>query len=84
MQRILLPLKIELVILPIILIAEVLLYSLSQSQVNIRSIDEAIVIGAALSLSSSAFVLQVFGNHTLQLSWAQVDRSLVITPFVCN
>jgi len=28
-------------------------------QVNIRSIDEAIVIGAALSLSSSAFVLQV-------------------------
>lgn len=29
-------------------------------QVNIRSIDEAIVIGAALSLSSSAFVLQVF------------------------
>lgn len=29
------------------------------SQVNIRSIDEAVVIGAALSLSSSAFVLQV-------------------------
>jgi hypothetical protein len=29
-------------------------------QVNIRSIDEAVVIGAALSLSSSAFVLQVF------------------------
>jgi hypothetical protein len=29
-------------------------------QVNIRSVDEAIVIGAALSLSSSAFVLQVF------------------------
>jgi hypothetical protein len=28
--------------------------------VNIRSIDEAVVIGAALSLSSSAFVLQVF------------------------
>ncbi|CAK9145020.1 unnamed protein product [Ilex paraguariensis] len=27
-------------------------------QVNIRSVDEAIVIGAALSLSSSAFVLQ--------------------------
>jgi len=28
--------------------------------VNIRSVDEAVVIGAALSLSSSAFVLQVF------------------------
>lgn len=27
---------------------------------NIRSVDEAVVIGAALSLSSSAFVLQVF------------------------
>jgi hypothetical protein len=27
--------------------------------VNIRSVDEAVVIGAALSLSSSAFVLQV-------------------------
>ena len=26
---------------------------------NIRSVDEAVVIGAALSLSSSAFVLQV-------------------------
>mgnify|MGYP007059636615 FL=1 len=28
-------------------------------QVNIRTIDEAVVIGAALSMSSSAFVLQV-------------------------
>jgi Kef-type K+ transport system membrane component KefB len=27
--------------------------------VNIRTVDEAVVIGAALSLSSSAFVLQV-------------------------
>lgn len=42
-------------------------------QVNIRSIDEAIVIGAALSLSSSAFVLQVcilfrnyISNHSLK------------------
>jgi hypothetical protein len=32
---------------------------LDEFQVNIRSIDEAVVIGAALSLSSSAFVLQV-------------------------
>lgn len=32
---------------------------LCELQVNIRSVDEAIVIGAALSLSSSAFVLQV-------------------------
>ena len=31
----------------------------TELQVNIRSVDEAIVIGAALSLSSSAFVLQV-------------------------
>lgn len=28
-------------------------------QVDIRSFDEAVIIGAALSLSSSAFVLQV-------------------------
>jgi hypothetical protein len=33
-------------------------------QVNIRSVDEAIVIGAALSLSSSAFVLQVYINSS--------------------
>jgi Kef-type K+ transport system membrane component KefB len=32
---------------------------LDEFQVNIRSNDEAVVIGAALSLSSSAFVLQV-------------------------
>lgn len=32
---------------------------MNSMQVNIRSVDEAIVIGAALSLSSSAFVLQV-------------------------
>lgn len=36
-----------------------LITGLKGFQVNIRSIDEAIVIGAALSLSSSAFVLQV-------------------------
>lgn len=30
---------------------------------NIRSVDEAVVIGAALSLSSSAFVLQVCKQH---------------------
>lgn len=36
-----------------------LISSFNEFQVNIRSIDEAVVIGAALSLSSSAFVLQV-------------------------
>lgn len=35
--------------------------------VNIRSIDEAIVIGAALSLSSSAFVLQRRASYQLDL-----------------
>lgn len=36
-----------------------IVYQFFEVQVNIRSIDEAVVIGAALSLSSSAFVLQV-------------------------
>lgn len=50
--------------------------------VNIRSVDEAIVIGAALSLSSSAFVLQLlaekgelptrFGSATLGILLLQV------------
>ncbi|TQE02583.1 hypothetical protein C1H46_011817 [Malus baccata] len=50
--------------------------------VNIRSIDEAVVIGAALSLSSSAFVLQLlaekgelptrFGSATLGILLLQV------------
>lgn len=50
--------------------------------VNIRSLDEAIVIGAALSLSSSAFVLQLlaekgelptrFGSATLGVLLMQV------------
>ncbi|XP_022726851.1 K(+) efflux antiporter 3, chloroplastic-like isoform X1 [Durio zibethinus] len=61
--------------------------------VNIRSIDEAIVIGAALSLSSSAFVLQLlaekgelptrFGSATLGILLLQdiaVVPLLVILP----
>lgn len=38
-------------------------------QVNIRSVDEAVVIGAALSLSSSAFVLQVIYYATMPGLW---------------
>nr|UNQ45078.1 K+ efflux antiporter 3 [Olimarabidopsis pumila] len=61
--------------------------------VNIRSIDEAVVIGAALSLSSSAFVLQLlaekgelptrFGSATLGILLLQdiaVVPLLVILP----
>ncbi|VFQ68415.1 unnamed protein product [Cuscuta campestris] len=61
--------------------------------VNIRSIDEAIVIGAALSLSSSAFVLQIlaergelptrFGSATLGILLLQdiaVVPLLVVLP----
>ncbi|KAJ7968354.1 K(+) efflux antiporter chloroplastic-like [Quillaja saponaria] len=61
--------------------------------VNIRSIDEAVVIGAALSLSSSAFVLQLlaekgelptrFGSATLGILLFQdiaVVPLLVILP----
>ncbi|PON75876.1 Glutathione-regulated potassium-efflux system protein KefB [Parasponia andersonii] len=61
--------------------------------VNIRSVDEAIVIGAALSLSSSAFVLQLlaekgelptrFGSATLGVLLLQdiaVVPLLVILP----
>ncbi|KAF7803803.1 K(+) efflux antiporter 3, chloroplastic isoform X1 [Senna tora] len=63
--------------------------------VNIRSIDEAIVIGAALSLSSSAFVLQLlaekgelptrFGSATLGILLLQdiaVVPLLVILPIL--
>ncbi|XP_077214815.1 K+ efflux antiporter 3 isoform X2 [Tasmannia lanceolata] len=61
--------------------------------VNIRSVDEAVVIGAALSLSSSAFVLQLlaekgelptrFGSATLGILLLQdiaVVPLLVILP----
>ncbi|KAK4375095.1 hypothetical protein RND71_005772 [Anisodus tanguticus] len=61
--------------------------------VNIRSVDEAVVIGAALSLSSSAFVLQIlaekgelptrFGSATLGVLLLQdiaVVPLLVILP----
>ncbi|KFK30993.1 hypothetical protein AALP_AA6G054600 [Arabis alpina] len=61
--------------------------------VNIRSIDEAVVIGAALSLSSSAFVLQLlaekgelptrFGSATLGILLLQdiaVVPLLVVLP----
>jgi hypothetical protein len=37
----------------------------NEMQVNIRTIDEAVVIGAALSMSSSAFVLQVGHMETM-------------------
>ncbi|XP_057416156.1 K(+) efflux antiporter 3, chloroplastic isoform X3 [Lotus japonicus] len=63
--------------------------------VNIRSIDEAVVIGAALSLSSSAFVLQLlaekgelptrFGSATLGILLLQdlaVIPLLVILPIL--
>ncbi|XP_020599791.1 K(+) efflux antiporter 3, chloroplastic isoform X2 [Phalaenopsis equestris] len=63
--------------------------------VNIRSVDEAIVIGAALSLSSSAFVLQLlaekgelptrFGSATLGILLLQdiaVVPLLVILPIL--
>ena len=52
----------------------------------IRSVDEAVVIGVALSLSSSAFVLQLltergelttkFGSATLGILLAQVTGDL--------
>lgn len=52
------------------------------SLVSIRSVDEAVVIGAALSMSSSAFVLQLlaergevptrFGSATLGILLFQV------------
>lgn len=58
----------------------------------IRTLDEAIVIGAALSLSSSAFVLQLlsergelttkFGSATLGILLLQV--SLHRTSHACN
>ena len=64
-------------------------------QVNIRSVDEAIVIGAALSLSSSAFVLQLlaekgelptrFGSATLGILLLQdiaVVPLLVVLPIL--
>lgn len=35
----------------------------SSQLASIRSIDEAVVIGVALSLSSSAFVLQLLGER---------------------
>lgn len=38
------------------------LFHVSPELASIRSVDEAIVIGAALSLSSSAFVLQLLGE----------------------
>ncbi|GMH16413.1 hypothetical protein Nepgr_018254 [Nepenthes gracilis] len=63
--------------------------------VNIRSVDEAIIIGAALSLSSSAFVLQLlaekgelptrFGSATLGILLLQdiaVVPLLVILPVI--
>lgn len=54
-----------------------LIIGLKGLQVNIRSIDEAIVIGAALSLSSSAFVLQVFlFIHNFICCWLYVYNML--------
>lgn len=56
--------------------------------VSIRSVDEAVVIGAALSMSSSAFVLQLlrergevtskFGNATLGVLLFQVGGGAVV------
>nr|XP_029152250.1 K(+) efflux antiporter 3, chloroplastic isoform X4 [Arachis hypogaea] len=69
--------------------------SIKASPVNIRSIDEAVVIAAALSLSSSAFVLQLlaekgelptrFGSATLGILLLQdiaVVPLLVILPIL--
>ncbi|CAI5983169.1 unnamed protein product [Closterium sp. NIES-65] len=53
------------------------LFGAKADLVNIRSLDEAIVIGAALALSSSAFVLQV-GSCSCS---AQVSRSLQGSDF---
>ncbi|XP_023511748.1 K(+) efflux antiporter 3, chloroplastic-like isoform X1 [Cucurbita pepo subsp. pepo] len=71
----------------------VFLFHARPDLVNIRSIDEAVVIGAALSLSSSAFVLQLlaekgelatrFGSATLGILLLQdiaVVPLLVILP----
>lgn len=69
------------------------LFHADPSLVSIRSVDEALVIGAALSLSSSAFVLQLlsergelgtqFGQATLGILLLQdvaVVPLLVILP----
>lgn len=69
------------------------LFNSRDDLVNIRSVDEAIVIGAALSLSSSAFVLQLlaekgelptrFGSATLGILLLQdiaVVPLLVVLP----
>ncbi|KAK4271358.1 hypothetical protein QN277_020062 [Acacia crassicarpa] len=73
----------------------VLLFHSRPDLVNIRSVDEAVVIGAALSLSSSAFVLQLlaekgelptrFGSATLGILLLQdiaVVPLLVILPIL--
>ncbi|XP_025680459.1 K(+) efflux antiporter 3, chloroplastic isoform X3 [Arachis hypogaea] len=70
-------------------------FGMGFTQVNIRSIDEAVVIAAALSLSSSAFVLQLlaekgelptrFGSATLGILLLQdiaVVPLLVILPIL--
>lgn len=61
------------------------IFHASPKLASIRSVDEAIVIGGALSLSSSAFVLQLlnergelgtkFGNATLGILLLQVLSS---------
>ncbi|KAK6136444.1 hypothetical protein DH2020_029800 [Rehmannia glutinosa] len=55
--------------------------------VNIRSIDEAVVIGAALSLSSSAFVLQLLaekGNFRLDLAQRLLGYFCCSCPASCD
>lgn len=63
-------------------------FQASPQLASIRSVDEAVVIGVALSLSSSAFVLQLLnergematkvGSATLGILLAQV---LLLPPF---
>lgn len=47
---------------------------------NIRTVDEAVVIGAALSLSSSAFVLQVCENFPWFSYFVLSSEDLVKNP----
>ena len=69
------------------------IFHVSPELASIRSVDEAIVIGAALSLSSSAFVLQLLGESgemntkvgsaTLGILLLQVRSQVLLCVCVC-
>lgn len=67
-----------------VLFASQVIFHSPADLVNIRRVDEAVVIGAAMSLSSSAFVLKILQASAPQVLYTAHRQHIALLEMVVN